>query len=432
MNILETAKRIIHEGPICDYCMGRQFANLSTGLTNDERGRAIKLALAMEGDRVLKDDSDDSILTELSKSSRFARMSSGKEGEDEECWVCLGLFNNLSVWAERAVTALKDFEYSTFLVGTKMSGLLSENEEILWTESGATHAEQFKSELNREVGKLIAARVGKGKEVDFKQPDILVTLNIAKEDVSLQVRSVYIQGRYRKLVRGIPQTRWPCRKCKGRGCEDCNQTGKQYPESVDELVSAPLIVATQSAGTKFHGAGREDIDALMLGSGRPFVIESVRPVIRTIDLDELTKAINDSAAGKVEVEGMKFVNRDVVETLKTSKADKLYKLKVTFKEMISEEKLKSAIDTLTGAQINQRTPHRVVHRRADLIRKRRVHGMELTELTDEFAIITVHCEGGLYVKELVSGDDKRTIPSLTELIGIQAIVTELDVIKVYI
>jgi tRNA pseudouridine synthase 10 len=56
--------------------------------------------------------------------------------------------------------------------------------------------------------------------------------------------------------------------------------------------------------------------------------------------------------------------------------------------------------------------------------------MQLTELTDEYAIMQVHCGGGLYVKELVSGDEGRTQPSLTGLLGIQAIVTELDVIKV--
>jgi tRNA pseudouridine synthase 10 len=146
----------------------------------------------MEGDRVSKDDADDTILTELSPSSRYARMSPGKEREDEECWVCLGLFDNLDVWAERAAAALEGFEYSTFLVGTKMSGLLSENEEILWTESGATHAEPFKSELNREVGKLIAAKVG--KEVEFKQPDILVTLNLAKEEIFRSGRSIFREG----------------------------------------------------------------------------------------------------------------------------------------------------------------------------------------------------------------------------------------------
>jgi tRNA pseudouridine synthase 10 len=49
---------------------------------------------------------------------------------------------------------------------------------------------------------------------------------------------------------------------------------------------------------------------------------------------------------------------------------------------------------------------------------------------DEFAIIEVHCDGGLYVKELTSGDDGRTEPSLTGLLGIQAKVEELNVIKV--
>lgn len=428
MNILETAKKIIREGPICDHCMGRQFAKLSTGLTNDERGRAIKLALAMEGDRLSKDEGDKEILEELSSSSVNARKSLKREGEDEKCWVCLGLFEKLDEWAEKAEIALKDYEYSTFLVGTKMSGLLSENEEILWTESETTHAEQLKSELNREVGKLIAKRTN--KEVELETPDILVTLALAKEEVILQVRSVYILGRYRKFVRTIPQTRWPCRSCKGKGCEACNFTGKQYPESVDELTRDPVIEALRCTDTKFHGAGREDIDALMLGTGRPFVIEAVDPLLRTCDLKKVEKEINERAAGKIEVTGLTFTPKGTIEALKTSKADKVYNLKVTFKEQIPEEKLRSAINELIGAQIGQRTPQRVSHRRADLVRKRTVHDMKLNELTEDYAMIEVHCEGGLYVKELISSDEGRTVPSLTGLIGTQATVTELDVIGV--
>ena len=34
----------------------------------------------------------------------------------------------------------------------------------------------------------------------------------------------------------------------------------------------------------------------------------------------------------------------MIETLKSSKADKTYKLKVTFKEPVSEEKLKSCLE----------------------------------------------------------------------------------------
>jgi len=49
MDVLEISKKILHEGPICDHCLGRQFAKLSTGLSNKERGQAMKLALVLEG-----------------------------------------------------------------------------------------------------------------------------------------------------------------------------------------------------------------------------------------------------------------------------------------------------------------------------------------------------------------------------------------------
>jgi tRNA pseudouridine synthase 10 len=44
----------------------------------------------------------------------------------------------------------------------------------------------------------------------------------------------------------------------------------------------------------------------------------------------------------------------------------------------------------------------------------------------------VDCQGGLYVKELVSGDEGRTSPSLTGILGVRALVEELDVIDVKI
>lgn len=431
MDVLEISKKILHEGPVCDHCMGRQFAKLSTGLSNRERGQAVKLALALEGDRIYKSENDDSLLKELAPCSALARKTLRIEGENEQCWVCLDQFKKLDFWAEEAAKALEGLEYSTFLVGTKVSGLLSENEEILWAEAGTAYAEQLKTELNREVGKRIAERVN--KEVDFENPDIVITLDLATNKFELQVRSVYIYGRYLKKVRGIPQTRWPCRKCRGKGCEKCGFTGKQYPESVDELIKGPVVEAFEAVDTAFHGSGREDIDALMLGSGRPFVVEAKSPVKRSADLEALAAKINENAAGKVEVRDLRFVEKGMIETLKSSKADKTYKLKVTFKEPVSEEKLKSCLESLSGTEIAQQTPKRVVHRRADLIRKRYVHSITLNELTDDgYAYITVNCEGGLYVKELISGDEGRTNPSLTGLLGIPALVEDLDVVNVEI
>ena len=46
------------------------------------------------------------------------------------------------------------------------------------------------------------------------------------------------------------------------------------------------------------------------------------------------------------------------------------------------------------------------------------------------AELELETEGGLYVKELVSGDDGRSEPSLSGRLGIQGRVSELDVLHV--
>lgn len=410
MTILETARMILKEGPICDHCLGRQFAKLSTGLGNDERGKAIKLVLAMRASEGL-----DNELPELLKNCVGSK-----------CWVCNNLFTHLDPWADKAVIALSDYEFDNFLVGTRVTGLLAENEEIIWAQSGTTYAEPLKTELNREVGKRIEKLTG--KKANLKKPQIVVLLDLENDAVELEVNSIYIYGRYRKLVRGIPQTRWPCRECHGIGCERCNGTGRMYQESVDELIKPHLVAASRCEDTAFHGAGREDIDALMLGDGRPFVVEAKKPHLRSIDLNALATEINNDSTGKIEVLGLKFVESETVEQLKSLKSDKEYRMKI--EHCTTEEKLKSSLDIIRGNLIKQKTPTRVLHRRADLERTRRVHRAELESFDTDTAVLVIHCEGGLYVKELVSGDSGRTVPSVASLTGSEAKVIELEVIKV--
>ena len=57
---------------------------------------------------------------------------------------------------------------------------------------------------------------------------------------------------------------------------------KQYPETVEELISEDAIKLARGKGAKFHGAGREDIDVKMLGNGRTFVLEIKEPKIRNL------------------------------------------------------------------------------------------------------------------------------------------------------
>ena len=48
MDVFSAARDVLKQGYLCDHCLGRQFAQLLSGFTNAERGRALRLALAMD------------------------------------------------------------------------------------------------------------------------------------------------------------------------------------------------------------------------------------------------------------------------------------------------------------------------------------------------------------------------------------------------
>ncbi len=403
MELENQVTSILAYGECCDHCLGRFFGKRSHGLSNDERGRGLKIARA---------------LRENKPYTKFSGM----------CWVCSNFFDTIPEWADRVVQAVQGIEYATFLIGCRVPPLIAENEEMVWSDLSLAEPEPFKSEVNREVGKAVSVLTG--KNVDFKKPDIVAILDPASGLVEVQINSVFFYGRYQKFERGIPQTHWDCRACKGAGCEKCNFTGAQYLDSVEELIGRPVITAFEAQNAVLHGAGREDIDARMIGSGRPFILEVVEPKKRSLDLAELEKEINRTAEGRVAVSIKRWSERAEVETLKSNKAHKKYRILVEVDGALSADEFANALKTLQGATIHQRTPERVAHRRADKIRERTVLDIEYAGEQDGKFVVEILGEAGLYIKELVSGDGGRTRPSLAEILDKPAHVFSLDVVQV--
>jgi tRNA pseudouridine synthase 10 len=246
----------------------------------------------------------------------------------------------------------------------------------------------------------------------------------------VQINSVFFYGRYQKFERGIPQTHWDCRSCRGAGCEKCNFTGAQYLDSVEQLIGRPVVTAFEAQNAVLHGAGREDIDARMIGTGRPFILEVVEPKKRSLDLSALEQEINRVSEGRVSVSIKRWSERAEVETLKSNKAHKKYRILVEVDGALSANEFANALKTLQGATIHQRTPERVAHRRADKIRERIVLDIEYVGEQDGKFVVEVLGEAGLYIKELVSGDGGRTRPSLAEILDRPAHVFSLDVVQV--
>ena len=82
-------------------------------------------------------------------------------------------------------------------------------------------------------------------------------------------------------------------------------------------------------------------------------------------------------------------------------------------------------------EIKQKTPERVVHRRADKFRHRKLKSLKTKYISGKKFSIEVKCEAGLYVKELVSGDNGRTTPSVSSILQQSCICKELDVTAIH-
>jgi tRNA pseudouridine synthase 10 len=161
------------------------------------------------------------------------------------------------------------------------------------------------------------------------------------------------------------------------------------------------------------------------------VIEISKPTRRFLDLRKLEETINDHAKGKVEVSKLRFTNKDVVRKLKKAEsAQKEYRVLIKFERNVSEEDLHFLEEKLTNASIKQQTPLRVLHRRADLTREKYIYKVKVKKVSPSKAEMEIRCQGGLYVKELVSGDEGRTTPSVSELLANQAKPIKLDVLNV--
>jgi len=306
---------------------------------------------------------------------------------------------------------------------------VGEREDEFRAEFGVSRGESLRKEFARTVGKRVAER--SGKEVDFKKPEIVALVEPFSDLVRLQVNPLFIAGRYKKLVRSIPQSKWFCSECWGRGCQKCNWTGKMYPESVQEIVEKPLLAATGGSGASFHASGREDIDARMLGNGRPFVIEITSPKQRFLDLNRIEDAVNTQGANKVEIAGLKVADRDVVRKLKGGESkQKEYRVFIEFEKKITIKDMQVLKQSLTNTAVKQKTPVRVLHRRADLTREKYIYGVDVKKLSPVKAEMRLRCQGGLYVKELVTGDEGRTMPSVSGILNNKAKPIELDVLNI--
>jgi tRNA pseudouridine synthase 10 len=423
-SLVYQAFSILRKYPLCDRCLGRMFGRLGMGLSNKDRGRALKTLVVMYlHNRIISGDNYalqifKEIAPNIGEPARGLYLKLfNEELSIRQCRICENRLDYVIIEASiRAYNKLREWEIEKFLVGSRVPFKTIRLEELIKTEFGLAYSESVKNEVKREVGKKLQEY---GLSVDFENPEGVVMIDLWEPRVGLQVNPVFFKGYYWKIGRNISQSYWP------------TKWGLKYEFSVEQA-TWNLKKNMKAEKTVIHAAGREDADARMLGTGRPLIIEVKRPRKRKISISDVESALNNGGMGFVlfKIDGL--ANRTDVRLYKNklSNMRKMYKALVVSDKPLSIDELGKLESEFRERVISQRTPSRVLHRRSDLLRNKKVYKVKNLPITDYVFYSFILAEGGLYIKELVTGDEGRTNPSFTGVLGTPVQCVDLDVIGV--
>ncbi|MGC9226348.1 tRNA pseudouridine(54/55) synthase Pus10 [Caldivirga sp.] len=400
MSIIEEAKKALLKYPLCDHCLGRLFASRGFMISNEERGRSIKNVLFMEALNSSAGTYDEGVLTALARSGHresllFMRRI-GKAIEPQSCFICGNLFDKINT--NSIVNRIKEIineqgiEFSSFQVGSVVSRMIIDNEVKVSTELGITSSESIKREINRMIGKALADSLG--KRYSRLNPDVVVRVNTGDGSVSVEVMPVYIEARYRKLIRGIPQV----------GDASVASVAK---ETVIELKPLDVVL---------HFAGVEGPEVRVLGLGRPMVIEAIRPLSRNIREGTIIKngvqLLNLKAAGKVQVREIKS---------KAGELRRVYRVLVKLYGNVNDEQLKSLEDYFSNRQIRQSMGR---GKRVKLI-----YGLKVIPVSGSILELIIDTQGGFSIRRFITSEG--TEPSISGTLGVKVIPIEVDILGIW-
>jgi len=421
--VLSKAYQVISNHPLCNHCLGRQFRLLNEEQANETRGSSIKDVLFLEFRDSLRNRRAWALrgLRTLARSgygpaSTEFLKATGRELEPKRCYICDdALFNTIENTVSSIILLAREYDFNSFQVGSSLPRKMIRLDDEIKMEYKLSHGESIKTEFNRIINNAVSKLTGKTHS--FHDPDLMIMAEPVSGRVVIGPAPVYIYGRYRKLQGGISQTR---------------KRGADAAESIEGMLASILIKIFCAKDIKFHGAGREDVDAKMLGSGRPFIVEILEPKLRNTDLMKFTAQFNEKYSGMVEIFDLEPSSKaKVVELkLKGERTSKLYRITVKVPRIPSREELEETERKTKGLVISQRTPKRVSWRRADKVRKRMIAWIKIVPLPPERLDVTIEAQAGTYIKEFVTGDDGRTSPSLRELLNMPAEWESLEVLNI--
>jgi len=368
------------------------------------------------------------------------RKRNAEKNSPNSCYICQGSMSQLDSIIKKICDYVqaKGYEYESFLLGASLPSVFFEREDSIRARFKLRGKENIKKHFLDELRKKYQKITGKRPE--HIAPDITINVvianpvidqvndgqnsqnndnnniesnNASQATVFVKSSPIFLSGRYVKTIRGISQKKDKCRKCSGSGCATCNYMGASQSNSVEAIIGDRLLEITKGDTPKFSWLGGEDKDSLVLGNGRPFVIQILNPMVRWLKKD-LTISENGICAV------LKQRSPRLSSQLPTHFTTKI-KITIHAEHDLPDENLATLSNVLENSEVSYKAKSKVV--------KKKIYSLKAEQIDERTFVLTMIADGGLFIKQFVGGQDYIE-PSISKIIGMKCECVAFDILDV--
>ena len=372
--IIPIANQIIKKYELCNNCLGRLFSKQLHLSSNKLLGKKLR------------------------KNINYI----------QKCYICKNLFDNLNHFLKLMLDTSSTYSFSSFSVGAMIKPSIVDRDDYIRSKYKLKGIDSVKTDISKEIRKLFSRKTK--KTIDFLDPDVTFTINLKDESCQLRSKSIFLSGRYIKILRGISQKQKSCENCSGKGCRTCNFHGISEFDSVEGIISQFLFKKFGGSTAKFTWIGGEDKSSLVLGTGRPFFVKIKNPLKRNLKLANLTFDF-------LKITNLKIIPKSPKNPLKFNSS---IELKISTEDEIDSKNLKKLKDL-------QKHPI-VVYEKSGKRSEKKIFVVKYKKNSSNTFTLFIIAEGGFPVKRFVNSDDVS--PGISQILNTSCKCQEFDFLDI--
>lgn len=314
--------------------------------------------------------------------------------------------DNLEGITHTVLEGISLYHYDSFSIGATMKPSMLDRDDQARSLARARGSDSIKTALTTAISRAVSRHTG--RVLTRIDPDITILVDMRNGSCQVRSKSVVVQTRYTKSIRGIPQKAARCDMCGMVGCTTCGNGDDN--QSIEDMLRCVLLDAVGGSDVRFTWVGGEDRNSLVLGGGRRVYGRIQNPIRRRGPLPDVI-----SATGAVFSE-ITFA-KGLPDALPAFCS--LMRVRVRPSETPEPAALRR-LHTLAG-------PILVDNGHRDW-GERNLKSLRYRVMRDGDLLLTLEAQGGMPIKRLVNGEGVE--PSISGTLGICCTCVHFDILDI--